>query len=136
MTNPILFLFFVIPAWITEHIVSLKLYIHYILFGEYKVFLDDERQTPKGWIRTYSVDETIQHLQTGRVTHLSLDNDLGQDEYGNEMKQGFLVVNFLEDQAYNDPSFPIPEITIHSANATRVQYMRKVVERILERRSQ
>ncbi len=42
-----------------------------------KVYLDDERQTPKGWTRTYSVNQTITLLKTGLVTHLSLDHDLG-----------------------------------------------------------
>jgi len=39
-----------------------------------KVYLDDERNTPEGWVRTYTVEETIEHLKTRAVAELSLDN--------------------------------------------------------------
>lgn len=130
MWNTILLLFVAIPIWISEQFSNFKLYIRYALFNEYKIFLDDERETPVGWRRAYSVEEVIEHLQTGRVTNLSLDNDLGEG-----LQEGYKVLDYLEEICYNNPSFPIPEITIHSANASRVQYMRKVTERILKRRS-
>lgn len=90
-----------------------------------KVFLDDERVTPEGWLRTYSVQSTMILLETRLVTHLSLDNDLGpgQDE-------GYLVLDKLEEMVYLDKTFPLPEITIHSANASRVQYMQRALRNI------
>lgn len=42
-----------------------------------KVYLDDVRVTPPGWVRTYTVEQTISILKTGNVTYLSLDHDLG-----------------------------------------------------------
>lgn len=33
-----------------------------------KVFLDDERNTPDGWVRAYWPDEVIALLETGQVT--------------------------------------------------------------------
>lgn len=47
-----------------------------------KVFLDDERQTPEGWVRVYWPDEAIALLRTGEVTQISLDRDFGDDARG------------------------------------------------------
>lgn len=41
-----------------------------------KIYLDDIRDTPNGWIRTYSSDETIKLLEAGGVEEISLDHDL------------------------------------------------------------
>ena len=89
-----------------------------------KIFLDDERPTPQGWYRTYTVEETIAKLLTRQVTELSLDNDLGEE------LEGYKVLDWLEEQIYNDSSFPLPEITVHSANASRVVYMHRAIESI------
>jgi len=90
-----------------------------------KVYLDDERPTPEGWFRVYTVDETIALLETRQITHLSLDNDLG-DGY----EEGWAVAAWIEEAVYNDPTFPIPVITIHSANPVRAASMRQTIESI------
>lgn len=41
-----------------------------------KVYLDDVRETPDGWVRTYTSDETIKLLDAGGVEEVSLDHDL------------------------------------------------------------
>jgi hypothetical protein len=87
-----------------------------------KIYMDDERVTPEGWSRTYTVEETIMALETRNVTHLSLDNDLGE---GNQ--EGYNVIDWLEETVYFDKTFPLPIITIHSANASRVDYMKRAV---------
>ena len=43
-----------------------------------KVYLDDERRTPDGWIGVKSVEECLELLNTKQVSHLSCDNDLGE----------------------------------------------------------
>ena len=96
-----------------------------------RVFLDDLRPTPVGWDRTYTVEETIELLKTRTVSHLSLDNDLGIG-----LKEGYIVMDWLEEMSYFDNTFPIPEINIHSSNAARKQYMQLVNMRIRERLSQ
>lgn len=58
-----------------------------------KVFLDDERNTPDGWVRTYWPDEVITLLETGQVTELSLDHDLGDDSHGT----GYDVILWIEE---------------------------------------
>lgn len=94
----------------------------------FKVYLDDERAAPEGWQRSLSVKDTIQHLMTGKVTHLSLDNDLGSLD---PLTEGYNVLLWLEETIYNDRTFPMPEITIHSANAARVEYMKRALQSIL-----
>jgi NAD+-processing family protein with receiver domain len=96
-----------------------------------KVFMDDLRDTPDGWERTYNVEDTISLLRTHEVTHLSLDNDLGDGQ-----PEGYKVVDWLEETVYCNPNFPMPEVTIHSANATRVEYMHRALKNIERIRQQ
>ena len=98
-----------------------------------KLYLDDTRSTPDGWERTYTVEETISKLETRTVTHLSVDNDLGSLDYKTE---GFNVLNWLERTIYEDPTFPIPEITIHSSNSGRKPTMILTVRSIEKVRQQ
>lgn len=78
-----------------------------------KVFLDDERNTPEGWVRTYWADETISLLATGQVTELSLDHDLGDDARGT----GYTVLLWLEAQVVFNGIVP-PVLHVHSANSS------------------
>lgn len=78
-----------------------------------KVFLDDERATPDGWTRAYWPDEVIALLKTGRVTELSLDHDLGNDERGT----GYTVLLWIEERVAIDGMSP-PAIRVHSANSS------------------
>ncbi|MGW8177493.1 MAG: cyclic-phosphate processing receiver domain-containing protein, partial [bacterium] len=41
-----------------------------------KVFLDDERPTPDGWIHARWPEDVINHLKNGNVEEISLDHDL------------------------------------------------------------
>ena len=96
-----------------------------------KIYMDDARNTPNGWERTYTVEETIQSLLTRTVTHLSLDNDLGEG-----LQEGYKVLDWLEEIVFNDMHFPLPEITIHSSNASRVEYMQRALRSIERIRQQ
>jgi hypothetical protein len=93
--------------------------------------MDDARETPRGWTRTYTVEETIAVLETRTVTHLSLDNDLGEG-----VPEGYKVLDWLEEAVYNDMHFPMPEVTIHSSNASRVEYMQRALKSIERIRQQ
>lgn len=90
-----------------------------------RVFLDDKRDTPLGWARTYTVDETIQLLKTRKVLELSLDNDLGEG-----IPEGYKVLNWLEEQVFNDDTFPVPTMAVHSSNASRVEDMNRAITSI------
>ncbi len=76
-----------------------------------KVYLDDERATPEGWVRVYWPDEAIRLLEAGEVTEISLDHDLGDDERGT----GYDVVLWIEEQVALH-GFRPPAMKVHSAN--------------------
>ena len=76
-----------------------------------KIYLDDERPTPEGWVRVYWPDEAIEYLKTGQVTEISLDHDLGDDERGT----GYDVLLWLEREVIANYMAP-PIIHIHTAN--------------------
>ena len=90
-----------------------------------RIYLDDIRPTP-AYIsideyaedrrpftdRCYTAQEAIELLYTGEVTFISFDHDLGSPECGT----GYDVAKFIEQAAYMDPTWPIPDYVIHSAN--------------------
>lgn len=90
-----------------------------------KVYLDDERVTPEGWVRVYWPDEAIELLKSGNVEAISLDHDLGDDDRG----KGYDVVLWIED-AVAMHGFKAPIITVHSANTSAALKMRAGIENI------
>jgi len=92
-----------------------------------KVFLDDERMAPDGWVRVKWPDELIGLLENDKVnvTHLSLDHDLGDDQRGT----GYEVLLWIE-QAVVLHDFVPPEILIHTANPAARQRMQAAVDSI------
>lgn len=78
-----------------------------------KLYLDDERQAPKGWIRVFWPDEVITLLKKGGVTEISLDHDLGNDERGT----GYDVIIWIEKEVILNHFIP-PKIPVHSANVS------------------
>ena len=78
-----------------------------------KVYLDDERQTPDGWVRVYWPDEAVRLLETGQVQEISLDHDLGEE--GPTARTGYDVVLWLEEQVAT-MGFTPPKVVVHSAN--------------------
>lgn len=91
-----------------------------------KVYLDDERAHPAGWVRTYWPDEAILLLKTGRVTELSLDHDLGDDSRGT----GYDVLLWLEAAVILSGFTPPERIVIHSANASAWTKMSQAIDSI------
>lgn len=90
-----------------------------------KVYLDDIRQEPEGWTRTYTALETISLLDQGGVEELSLDHDLGLEHYGKTEYTGgpaydgtgMDVVKFLELKSVVDPEWHFPKkVRLHTAN--------------------
>ena len=75
-----------------------------------KLYLDDERKTPVGWVRVYWPEEAIAWLKTEMVTEISLDHDLGDDGRGT----GYDVILWIENEVMTNYFIP-PKIHIHSA---------------------
>lgn len=97
-----------------------------------RVFLDDERETPQGWTRAYWPDEVIKLLQSGDVSEISLDHDLGDDNRGT----GYGVIAWIEE-AVATTDFEPPLIQVHSANPAariRMEAGIRAIVRLYERR--
>ena len=90
-----------------------------------KLYLDDEREAPEGWVRVRWPEEAIELLKTGQVTDLSLDHDLGDDERGT----GYDVVLWIEE-AVATGAFVPPRMVVHSANAPARAKMEAELEQI------
>jgi hypothetical protein len=93
-----------------------------------KVFLDDERVTPKGWVRVYWPAEAIALLETGKVSEISLDHDLGNDERGT----GYDVVLWIEEAVIMRGFIP-PKMWVHSANSSARKKMEMGIQTINNR---
>lgn len=82
-----------------------------------KVWLDDLRALPPGYdVLAKNYDECVAFLKTGKVTHLSLDNDLG------EPMEGRHVIDWLYEPAYERTIPPI-RMQIHSSNGGAIPAM-------------
>ena len=90
-----------------------------------RVYLDDERATPDGWVRVYWPDEAIALLDTGDVVEISLDHDLGDDERGT----GYDVLLWIEE-AVAVRGFEPPKMSVHSANSSARQKMEAAIATI------
>lgn len=90
-----------------------------------KVFLDDERLAPHGWVQVRWPDEAIALLKTGSVDEISLDHDLGDDSHGT----GYDVIVWIEE-AVALTEFNPPRITVHSANPSAAERMKAGVTSI------
>lgn len=90
-----------------------------------KIYLDDERQTPEGWVRVYWPDEAIELLKNDKVDTISLDHDLGDDERGT----GYDVLLWIEEQVVTKGWIP-PKMLIHSANISARNKMELAIKSI------
>ena len=75
-----------------------------------KLYLDDERTPPDGWVRVKSAEMAIRLLKRGVVSELSLDHDLGRK------KTGYDVVQWMEKAVVTEGFIPPAKISIHTAN--------------------
>lgn len=92
-----------------------------------KIWLDDVRKPPKGWVWCKWPQEVIQTLQSnpGLIEEVSLDHDLGDDSHGT----GYDVITWIENRIFDDESFiPPKKIKIHSANTAARKRMKAGLE--------
>lgn len=100
-----------------------------------KVFLDDTRETPEGYIRANTVHELAKLLmdKDNNITEISLDHDLGEDTL-----TGYEFMRWLEAMVFNNRISNIPEIKFHTANPVGRKNMELVlasIKKILEKRN-
>lgn len=102
-----------------------------------RLYLDDKRETPEGWVRAYTASACVQILKTQEVDELSLDHDLGHCT-SCEGCQGFrstcgcpchftglTVVTFM---MLNDV-WPRTKPVVHSQNPVGAATMRAYIDR-------
>lgn len=82
-----------------------------------KIWLDDMRLPPDGWVWAKTADEAIRLLKAGDVEEISLDHDLGHSHYNGfeEEKTGYTVAKFIEEGAVNG-TLPEMDCYIHTQN--------------------
>lgn len=89
-----------------------------------KLYLDDLRDTPEGFnLRAYTAKEAIDMLEKGNISLISFDHDLGPEEAGT----GYEVAKWIEEKAYTDPNFAVPDWKIHSANPVGVKNIERAM---------
>ena len=93
-----------------------------------KVYLDDERVAPEGWVQVRWPDEAIKLLKTGAVTHLSLDHDLGDDQRGT----GYDVLLWIEQEVALYKFIPPDVMQVHSANPAGRKRMLAAIDSIVK----
>lgn len=78
-----------------------------------KLWLDDVRPAPDGWIHVLTAEEAIARFATGEVVAASLDHDLGPSDAGT----GYDVLAWIESaMAVHAWYGPLPRLHVHSAN--------------------
>lgn len=89
-----------------------------------RVFLDDLRPAPPGWVPVQTYQQAISLLSTRQVKEISLDHDLGTQQ------TGYDVACWIEYKVFSDPDYIPPTIKVHSANPVGHKKILQVVERI------
>lgn len=85
----------------------------------YKLFVDDMREIPAGWIGARSVSEAIAVLATLPISHVSLDHDIIFPRHGVGLYQALSMETF-KGVAYYIATMPTgcrPHVRVHTANA-------------------
>jgi hypothetical protein len=96
-----------------------------------RVWLDDRRPPPERgpWVWVRTPDEAIRLLETGEVTELSLDHDLGLLDEERELT-GYDVVTWIERAVVTQGFVPPGTIRVHSSNASAAPKMEAGIEAI------
>lgn len=106
-----------------------------------RLWLDDARPAPDGWVIARSYYEAVEMLMAGDVAEISLDYDLDLEEvattasglaiatsnYG--AKSGYDVARWIE-KAAADGRIPAPVVHCHSTNPIGQQLITAVIERM------
>lgn len=95
-----------------------------------KLFVDDIRACPEGWVLARTITEAIRLLSTQDVTHVSLDHDIGcrlasgQEHSSDET---FEPVAWYLAKVYDHPAWGGPVILIHTGNIEAGKRMAEIM---------
>ena len=94
-----------------------------------KVWLDDWRPAPEGWVHVRTPEEAIEVLRGGDVEAISLDHDLGLAE-GLRERTGYDVLLWLEREVEAGRARPPAVMEVHSGNVAVMKRMEQAIESI------
>lgn len=89
-----------------------------------RLWLDDVRPVPEGWVWARTAWDAIDVLRAGGVVEVSLDHDLGPPEAGS----GYDVAKWIEAEAYHGRLARL-RWAVHSANPIGRERMAKALEK-------
>ena len=103
----------------------LKQYIN-----ESKVWLDDVRKAPAGWVHFKEIKSLINYYKKNykKITEISLDHDLGDN-----VPPGYDFLLWLEEMVYTGKYKKVPIIKVHSANPVGRKRMEQSIQSIYKR---
>lgn len=96
-----------------------------------KIYVDDIRETPEGYIRTYSVKETITLIKTAmayddKIEEISLDFDAREYySYGGDYIK---ILEWLEELKYVEGKEPCKLFYLHTGNPVGRERMRQIIK--------
>ncbi len=93
-----------------------------------KLYLDDQRPAPDGWVLAKTATDAIDLLRRGDVTELSLDYDLGEPASGT----GLQVLTWLET-AIAEGRVILPTLTAHSGSVVGRRRLEAQIEWLEQR---
>jgi hypothetical protein len=97
-----------------------------------KVWLDDERPAPAGWVHARTFEEAI--WLSAEAEEMSLDHDLGEYDADGRELTGYDVLLFIEqlcrDEFGNWNGWRPPRLHVHSANPPARQRMEAAIRAI------
>lgn len=99
-----------------------------------KIYLDDIRPAPSGWIHAYTVSEliTLYKDNENNIEELSLDHDLGDG-----LQTGYDFMRWLELEIFESRINNLPKINFHTSNPVgkyRMELVLKAINNVLSRR--
>jgi hypothetical protein len=99
----------------------------YLTEKSIKVWLDDERKAPSGWVSFKTVPELISFYEKNYkdIVEISLDHDLGEYTY-----TGYEFLKWLEKKVHYDEFNSVPKINVHSANPVGKKRMLQAIKSI------
>lgn len=97
-----------------------------------KVYLDDRKPAPDGWVLTTTPTQTIALLEAGGVTDLSLDHDLADEIAAGtrEESTGYDVLLWIEEAIVLRNFVPPERIDVHSDNGGARAKMEAAIRQI------
>ncbi len=94
-----------------------------------KIWLDDERAAPSGYIHFHSVNETIDFIKNSGYTNILMDLDHDLGEYSYDGGDAIKLVYWLIENGYNENANYTFNFNLHTMNPVGMENMKSMIER-------